>query len=127
MFYMPVTSKLEMTWSVWLLQTLASSTPLSTGTQACSHRAHGEGGRSPWPRGTGQAGRASGRKGGTPPPHLGGAPQWVAEAAAVEEVRGGGEVQLGGKLGWWGRGLGQGLLPVRRPGLSATSGPSPPQ
>ena len=101
--------------------------PPSTGTQACSHRAHGEGGRSPWPRGTGQAGRASGRKGGDTPPHLGGAPQWVAEAAAVEEVRGGGEVQLGGKLGWWGRGLGQGLLPVRRPGLSATLGPSPPQ
>lgn len=46
---------------------------------------------------------------GTPPPtHLGGAPS-VAEAVAEEEVRGGGEVQQGGKLGCWGQGLGLGL------------------
>lgn len=45
-----------------------------------------------------------------PPTHTGeGPPQWVAEAVTEEEVRGGGEVQQGGKLGWWGQGLGLGL------------------
>lgn len=36
---------------------------------------------------------------GTPPHALGRGPQRVAEAVAEEEVRGGGEVQQGGKLG----------------------------
>lgn len=42
---------------------------------------------------------------GVTPPHWGGAPQWVDEAVVEEEVRGG-EVQLRGKLSWWGQGLG---------------------
>lgn len=48
---------------------------------------------------------------GNPPPHhaLGRGPQRVAEAVAEEEVRGGGEVQQGGKLGPLGQGLGLGL------------------
>lgn len=42
------------------------------------------------------------------PPQLGRPPpQRVAEAAAEEEVRGGGEVRQGGKLGW-GAGAGPG-------------------
>lgn len=71
----------------------------STRTQACTHPTHRGGGRSPWPRATG-AGRKSPGEEGVPPPHaLGRGPQRVAEAVAEEEVRGGGEVQQGGKLG----------------------------
>lgn len=62
------------------------------------------------------------------PPHTGeGPPQWVAEAVAEEEVRGGGEVQQGGKLGCRDRGWAWGWVSVQRPGLSATSGPTPPE
>lgn len=77
------------------------------------------------PGGTG-AGRKSLREEEVTPPHtwegsVGGAPQPVAEAAEKEEVRGGGEVQQGGKLAWGGRGWAWGPASTQRSGFSAIS------
>lgn len=44
-------------------------------------------------------------------------------SATEEEVKGRGEVQQGGKLGWGGRGWAWGWASIQRPGFSATSGP----
>lgn len=67
MFYMPVTSKLEMTWSVWLLQTLASSTPLAQEPKPAATEPTGRVGGAHGPGALGRPEEPRGGRGGTPP------------------------------------------------------------